>query len=118
MEHFAMKRILKKLGWVSSKAMVAVFALLLLAPNVFAGFTGLTSFGVGTEPGSVIVGRFNSDAFDDLAVANYISDNVSILLGKGDGTFYPQTTYPVGNAPVEITVGRFNSDAFDDLWDL
>ena len=40
-----------------------------------------------TVPDSVAVGDFNGDTTLDLAIANIDSDNVSILLGNGKGTF-------------------------------
>ena len=45
------------------------------------------NFPVGTDPFSVAVGDFNGDGKQDLAVANWNSDNVSILLGTGTGGF-------------------------------
>src|SRR5262249_38847334 len=56
-------------------------------------------FGVGTFPVRVAVGDFNRDGVPDLAVANPASDNVSIRLGVGDGTFTPAS-------PPEVGVGR------------
>ena len=45
------------------------------------------------------MGDFNGDGKTDLAVANYDSNTVSILLGKGDGTFQTKTDYAVGGGP-------------------
>ena len=50
-------------------------------------FSAATNFGAGTDPFSVAVGDFNGDGKQDLAVANDSSNNVSILLGDGDGQF-------------------------------
>jgi len=46
----------------------------------------------------------------DLAIANQDSDNVSILLGDGDGTFTQAADSPitVGDAPRSVAVGDFN----------
>ena len=48
--------------------------------------------------------------FLDLAVANGGSDNVSILLGNGTGSFGTANNFGVGNAPQSVAVGDFNSD--------
>ena len=43
-------------------------------------------FATGESPLSVAIGDFNADGRPDLAVANQISDNVSILLGNAPPT--------------------------------
>ena len=57
----------------------------------------------------------NGDGIPDLAVTNELSGTVSVLLGKGDGTFLPQKTYAVGSKPFGIAVGDFNGDGVPDL---
>src|SRR5208283_5061347 len=47
--------------------------------------------------------------------ANYSDGTVSVLLGKGDGTFRPQVTYPTGLTPDAVAVGDFNGDGKLDL---
>src|SRR5713226_2538558 len=54
-------------------------------------------YGAPTRPISVAMSDFNSDGRSDLAVANVLSDNVSILLGNGDGTFRVGVQYAVGS---------------------
>src|SRR5437016_1076340 len=76
------------------------------APSFAAGRT----FDTGTTPVSVAVGDFNGDGKPDLAVANYHSDNVAVLLGKGDGTFQPAANYNAGANPQSVAVGDFNGD--------
>ena len=74
---------------------------------------------VGTGPIFIAVGDFNDppDGFLDLAVANHGSDDVSILLGNGDGTFTeaPGSPITVGNQPVSIAAGDFDGDSKSDL---
>ncbi|WP_187602861.1 Calx-beta domain-containing protein, partial [Microcystis aeruginosa] len=74
-----------------------------------------TNFTVGISPRSVTVGDFNGDGKSDLAVANYASNNVSVLLGTGTGSFGTATNFSVGNRPLSLTVGDFNSDGKSDL---
>jgi hypothetical protein len=70
-----------------------------------------------TCPGgtSLAVGDFNVDHKLDLAVANYDSDAVSVLLGNGDGTFGGVVGYATGRSPVWVTVGDFDLDGKPDL---
>jgi FG-GAP-like repeat len=50
-----------------------------------------------------------------LAVANFGSTNVSVLLNKGDGTFHLAVTSPSGTAPQAMASGDFNGDSKLDL---
>jgi dienelactone hydrolase len=69
----------------------------------------------GTQADGVAIGDFNRDGKLDLAVANIGSNNVSILLGNGDGTFQPPVNYSVGAAPYTVAVGDLNGDGKPDL---
>ncbi|MBK8466350.1 MAG: VCBS repeat-containing protein [Chloracidobacterium sp.] len=71
--------------------------------------------GTGTGSEAVVVGDFNGDAKQDLAVANESSHNVSILLGNGSGSFGSATNFGVGNNPKSLAVGDFNGDGNQDL---
>ena len=85
------------------------------AISVEMAFGTPTNFSVGTSPVSVTVGDFNGDGKSDLAVANYNSNNVSVLLGTGTGSFGAATNFTVGNGPASVTVGDFNGDGKSDL---
>jgi VCBS repeat-containing protein len=80
-----------------------------------------THFAADWSPNSVAVGDFNDDDVHDLAVANGGSDDVSVLLGAGDGRFGMPTNFDVGgpiftaNGPVSVAVGDFNGDSEPDL---
>jgi len=74
-----------------------------------------TGIRAGSGPLSVAVGDFNRDGKLDLAVANAGSNNISVLLGKGDGTFKAAVNYGAGSGPSSVAVGDFNRDGKLDL---
>jgi hypothetical protein len=70
----------------------------------------------GTQPGSVALGDFNGDGILDMAVTNGGDNTLTILLGKGDGTFTAAASSPqTGAYPASVTVGDFNRDGKADL---
>ncbi|MEH1804674.1 FG-GAP-like repeat-containing protein [Nostoc sp.] len=83
--------------------------------GIFATFDTATNFTVGTNPKSVTVGDFNGDGKLDLAVANYNSNTVSVLLGTATGGFAAATNFTVGTNPRSVAVGDFNGDGKLDL---
>ncbi len=64
-----------------------------------------TDYPAGAQPAAVVIADFNGDGKADLAVANFGSNNVSILLGNGNGTFSPQTFFNAGMGPVSVATG-------------
>jgi hypothetical protein len=51
-------------------------------------------------PTAVAVGDFNGDGNLDLVTANVNNNTVSVLFGRGDGTFQAPVNYAVGANPV------------------
>src|SRR5204862_2516653 len=74
-----------------------------------------TDVGTGSVPESVAVGDFNGDGKLDLAVANNISNTLSILPGTGTGSFGAKTDFGTGSFPFSVAVGDFNADGKLDL---
>ena len=64
---------------------------------------------------AVAVGDFNGDGKQDLAVSNYGTNNVSILLGDGAGRFSAAVNFGAGSGPFSVAVGDFNGDGKQDL---
>jgi len=99
--------------------LLAVFALLPLASTSSLGadisFSTPVGYPVDQVPAAAAVGDFNGDGNLDIAVANSVSNDVSILLGNGDGTFQPARNYGTGSSPGSIAVVDLNSDGRVDL---
>src|SRR5207253_1184638 len=72
---------------------------------------------VGTDPHGISVGDFNRDGRDDLAIVNSRSNNISILLGNGNGTFGPATNLSsfLISSPEAVAIADFNRDGKLDL---
>ena len=84
-------------------------------PKFYA--VGTTDYGPSGLPPAesvLVVGDFGNGHLD-LAVANYADNDVSVLLGNGDGTFQPQVTYAVGTGPWALVAGDFTGNGRLDL---
>ena len=93
--------------------------------NLQVGATGLTlkqksAPVTGPYPESIATADFNGDGIPDLAVANSFGNpslpgTLTILLGKGDGTFTTSSTTATNSLPGSILASDFNSDGKIDL---
>ena len=104
---------------------------LALGNGAFGGVSALLGFADGafnlvpppavlapsTAACSIAVGDFNGDGKLDLVVPDSTDNNVTILLGNGDGTFAAATGSPISIAggPNVVTVADFNGDGKLDL---
>lgn len=70
---------------------------------------------VASSPRDLIAADFNGDGFMDIAVVNYVSDTVSVLLGRGDGTLMTRVNYALGDGPIALVAGDFDRDGDVDL---
>ncbi len=73
------------------------------------------TYNVGKNPTSVSTGDLNTDGITDVVTTNIGSNSISILFGKGDGTFEQQIRLPVCAAPRALVLEDFNGDAMPDL---
>ncbi len=76
-------------------------------PNCFG--SGLHAF----TSNSLAVADFNKDGKLDLVVANYDTNDVAVLLGKGDGTFPTQVNYTAGTQPFGVAAGDLGNGSPD-----
>jgi hypothetical protein len=98
---------------------LALLCALVLAASAFAQFE---TFGAAlaesdSSPLGIAVGDFNHDGKLDLAVVSGCcpGGGVSVLLGRGDGTFEPSVYYAVGDQPYSIVAVDLNHDGNLDL---
>jgi hypothetical protein len=85
---------------------------------------GITQF--ADNSAWIAIGDFNGDGNSDIVTANrgnhfvpgiggVNDDDVSVLLGNGDGSFQPAVTYPVDSRPFSVAVADFDRDGKQDL---
>jgi hypothetical protein len=73
------------------------------------------SYPTGNNPDAVAMADLNGDSKNDLAVANFNDNDVSVFVANGDGTLQPPANYGTGNGPSSVAVGDLNGDAKPDL---
>ncbi|MGI8687688.1 MAG: FG-GAP repeat domain-containing protein [Thermomicrobiales bacterium] len=86
-------------------------------PPVTFNYTSAANAPIGIDPQAIAVADLNGDGKQDLVVANCFSNTVSVLLGKGDGTFTPAPGSPiaVGTCPEAVVLTDLNGDGKPDL---
>lgn len=87
-------------------------------------FANGVRYQVGSVPDSVAVADLDHDGNPDIITANYngsfsiidgtvaFKPTISVLLGKGDGTFKDQVTYVVGNGPRSVAVATLGTATY------
>jgi hypothetical protein len=77
-----------------------------LNPVFYAVDSGPVALAVHTTAGGVV---------DEVATANAAGNDVSVLGGKSNGTFFASTEIAVGGAPKAVVVGDLNGDLLPDF---
>jgi hypothetical protein len=81
-----------------------------------------TAYAAGTNAYRVRIVDLNADGVADLAITNTSESDppparssLSVLLGKGDGTFHARRDYTLGRGPAGLAAADFDSDGHVDL---
>ena len=105
-----------------SGCLVFAFAALLAASSAPAFgtpppivFDAVRHTPAGSVPSGLVAADFDGDGRSDLAVANAGTHDVSILLGRNDGTFFAVTPAIVSPHPNALAAADFNGDGRQDL---
>ena len=111
-----------RLDLVVGNVAATVSVLLNTTPSGVANVSFATKkdFAIGDQPLSVAVGDLNGDGKVDLAVVDFASNSVSVLLnttepGAATPSFSPIHAFQTGAGPLAVTLGEFNGDGKLDL---
>jgi len=74
-----------------------------------------TRYGAGVRPESVATGDLDADGIADLVVANSQSGDISVLIGRGDGTFRPEQRFLAGRVAFSVAVADMDEDRRQDI---
>lgn len=84
-------------------------------PAVGQLFAPGVRYAAGDIPVAIASGDLNGDEARDLVTANIASNDLSVLLNRGDGTFAPQVRYPMDFQPRVLAIGDVDGDGHQDI---
>ena len=79
-------------------------------PTTSSGVLSAAGVVAGSAPIDIVAGDFNGDGRQDVATGNFGSSDISVLLGKGDGTFETLPESVVGSNAAALATGDFTSN--------
>ena len=83
-------------------------------------YSAKTDFTTESQPRSVAIGDLNGDGKPDLAISNYSSGTVSVLLstttpGANTAVYAAKTDFATGSGLLSVAIGDLNGDGKPDL---
>lgn len=72
---------------------------------------------IGPGPQGMVVADVNHDGIPDIVTGNFgrIEDSMSVLIGRGNGTFYPARDYAAGNSVNDVAVGDLTGNGVQSV---
>jgi hypothetical protein len=80
------------------------------SPTTGSGTLSANGLAAGSAPLAITAGDFNRDGRVDLATGNVQSADISVLLGKGNGTFEEPPGSVLGNDTAAVATGDFTGN--------
>jgi hypothetical protein len=108
---------LRRIGTLAAQVGLLSLVLVAAAGAADPSFAPGGNLSVGRSPLSFATADLNSDGHFDFAVANLVSDDLTVLLGNGAGGFTAAAGSPVaaGDAPFAVAAADVNRDGKVDL---
>jgi hypothetical protein len=78
-------------------------------------FATHADYEVGAGPSTCAIADLDGDGNLDVITSNWSDKSVSVLAGKGDGSFHRAITIPVGEHIVVVRIADFNGDGKPDI---
>lgn len=99
-------------------SILAIFGIILISANSLYSevlFGSAVNYDAGGLPHYIYASDLDNDGYNDVIVANYDSDNISILMNNGDGTFQSQINYAVVSSPISVFSADIDGDGDNDI---
>lgn len=86
-----------------------------LKPASSSSFIVAPSLSLGYAPTSLASGQLANSSNLDVVTADYVSGEISVFVGKGNGAFASGVTYAAGAQPSSLTLADLNGDGNLDV---
>jgi hypothetical protein len=96
-------------------SLVLVVLANLAIPAFSQSFASVQKFPVGPSPIRIVTADFNNDQIPDLATLDSSGNSISILLGKGDGTFAPAQHFDINIGGTDLAAADISHVGNIDL---